>query len=106
MEIRSVPAVAPGPQGLDALAATAAPTPVQAVSNVLDPPVKLDIGTGAGQARFVRDGETKSLVFQVVDPVSDDVIVQLPTETVLRNRAYDASARARAAEAGTLTRVA
>ena len=106
MEIRSIVAPAPGPQGLDALGATAAPAPVQTVSNVLDPPVRIDIGPDAGEGRFVRDGETKSLVFQVVDPRSGDVIVQLPTETVLRNRAYDASARAHTAEASRVMRVA
>lgn len=106
MDIRAVSAIAPGPQGLDALAATAAPAPVQTVSNALDPPVKLDIGATAHDARFIRDTATQALVFQVVDPGSGDVIVQLPTETVLRNRAYDVSARAHAAQAGHVSRVA
>ena len=106
MEIRSASAVAPGPQGLDALAATAAPAPVQTISNALDPPVKLDLGSSSGDARFVRDRDTRTLVFEVVDPGSGDIIVQLPTATVLRNRAYDESARARAAPPGGVARVA
>ena len=106
MDIRSVSTVAPGPQGLDALAATAAPAPAPPVSNALDPPVKVDIGASSGNARFVRDADTRAIVYQVVDPSSGDVIVQLPTETVLRNRAYDESQRARTAPAGQISQVA
>lgn len=106
MEIRSVAAIVPGPQGLDALAATAAPTPVQPVANALDPPVKLDLGSGARDARYVRDSDTRAMVFEVVDPGSGEVIVQLPSETVLRNRAYEDTARARTAQAGRISQVA
>ena len=112
MEIRPVPPSTLGPQGLEALAATAAPAPEatpapqHAVSNALDPPVKVEIGTSAHAARFVRDVDTRALVLQVVDPGSGDVIVQLPTETVLRNRAYVDSERIRATQAGRISRVA
>lgn len=106
MEIRSVAAVAPGPQGLDALAASAAPAPVQPAANVLGPPVKLDLGPGAHDAHYVRDRDTHAMVFKVVDTDSGEVIAQLPSETALRNRAYDDSARARAAQAGRLSQVA
>ena len=106
MEIRSLPATASGPQGLDALGATAAPPPAEPASRALDPPVKLDIGTSGSDARFVRDQDTSAMVFQVVDPGSGDVIEQLPSETALRNRAYD-SARAQTTSAqGALSRVA
>lgn len=106
MEIRSVSAVAPGPQGLDALAATAAPEPVQPISNILEPPVKLDLGSGAHDGHFVRDSDTRAIVFQVVDTGSGEVIEQLPSEAALRNRAYDDSVRTRAAQAGRISQVA
>ena len=106
MEIRSVAAIVPGPQGLDALAATAAPAPVQPVANALDPPVKLDLGSGSRDAHYVRDRDTRAMVFEVVDTDSGEVIAQLPSEAVLRNRAYDESARTRAAQAGRISQVA
>ena len=93
MEIRFVQ----GPQGLDALGATAAPQPqpipasfTPASSAKLEPAVKIDIGAEADQPRFIRDTETKSIVFQVVDS-SGQVVDQLPSESALRNRAYASS---------------
>lgn len=74
----------------------------------LDPAVTLDIGPEAKPERaartetdyttkFVRDPEAKTLVYQVVDPASGDVVVQLPSATVLKNRAYAEANAARAA---------
>ena len=105
MEIRSLAA---GPQGLDALGATAAPrrrAPERPASNALDPPVKIEIGADARAGRFTRDTDTSTMVFQVVDSASGEVVEQLPSETALRNRAYD-SARAQRSEPGGLSRVA
>lgn len=106
MEIRSIQ----GPQGLDALGATAAPPPPpveQTQSKSLEPAVKLDLSNEAYQSRFVRDVDTSSIVFQVVDSASGDVVDQLPSESALRNRAY-ASSSTQSAKNGTatLTRVA
>lgn len=109
MEIRSIPALVQGPQGLDALAATAAP-PAQTTeqaptpSRSLEPAVKVDIGSDAHEARFVRDVDTSAIVFQVVDQNSGDVLAQLPSETALRNRAYAQSQAA--TNNGNLSRVA
>lgn len=110
MEIRSIPAVAQGPQGLDAIGATAAPQAQTAESsptpsNNLEPAVKVDIGAGSHQARFVRDVDTSAIVFQVVDQTSGDVLAQLPSENALRNRAY-ANAGAPNGANGALSRVA
>jgi flagellar protein FlaG len=104
MDINSVPAIVTGPRGLDALAATAAPPPAEPVPQALDPPVKLDIGTGG--VRYVRNQDTGTMVFQVVDPSSGDVIEQLPSETALRNRAYDSAHGHGASAPATLSRVA
>lgn len=108
MEIRNLPAFTPGPQGLDALAATAAPAPAspQPGSTVLDPPVKFDLGSSGRDAYFVRDRDTHALVFEVIDTGSGEVIAQLPSETALRNRAYDEAVRVRATQAGRVSQVA
>ncbi|MGH1569359.1 hypothetical protein ACRAWG_00230 [Methylobacterium sp. P31] len=112
MEIRPMSAATPGPQGLDALAATAAsavtqeaPEP-QTPSTPLEPAVKLDIGTGGDKARYIQDPETSAIVFQVVDPNSGNVVEQLPSETALRNRAYDSARGNQGGPAGSLSRVA
>lgn len=110
MEIRSIQ----GPQGLDAIGATAAPPPEDpkpsfdtTPASSLDPAVKVDIGSHAYQPRFVRDVDTGSIVFQVVDSNSGDVVDQLPSENALRNRAY-ATSTAQSAETkpASLSRVA
>lgn len=110
MEIRSISGVAQGPQGLDALGATAAPPPPTAESTPppsksLEPAVKVDIGSGSHEARFIRDVDTSAIVFQVVDQTSGDVLAQLPSESALRNRAY-ANAGASTGANGNLSRVA
>lgn len=107
MDIRSIPSPVQGPQGLDALAATAAPQPQQTEtpSKSLEPAVKIDIGTDERQARFVRDVDTRAIVLQVVDQNSGDVIAQLPSESALRNRAY-ASTSAQSTSNAALSRVA
>ncbi|MCC6009239.1 MAG: flagellar protein FlaG [Rhodobacteraceae bacterium] len=41
------------------------------------------------EARFVRDAVTETLVFQVIDMRRDEVIFQIPDETIMRmRRAY------------------
>jgi flagellar protein FlaG len=112
MDIRPLSATTPGPQGLDALAASAASavtqqnTPAQDATTPLEPAVKLDIAPAGDKARYIQDPDTSSIVFQVVDSNSGTVIDQLPSETALRNRAYDAAREAREAQPGKLSRVA
>lgn len=112
MEIRALTSTTPGPQGLEALGATAAaavtqeaPRP-QTPAKPLEPAVKLDIGTNGGKARYIQDPDTSSIVFQVVDPSSGNVIDQLPSETALRNRAYDSARSTLGSQSGSLSRVA
>ena len=112
MEIRALTSTTPGPQGLDALGATAAaavtqeaPRP-QTPAKPLEPAVKLDIGTNGGKARYIQDPDTSSIVFQVVDTTSGSVIEQLPSETALRNRAYESARGAQTTQAVGLSRVA
>lgn len=110
MDIRSITPVGSSPQGLEALAATAAPAPQTAENKEtptksLEPAVKVDISSDTHAARFVRDVDTSTIVFQVVDQTSGDVLAQLPSETALRNRAY-ANAGASNNANGALSRVA
>jgi flagellar protein FlaG len=42
----------------------------------------------------------------VVDPSSGNVIDQLPSETALRNRAYDSARSTQGSQSGSLSRVA
>ncbi|KNY23066.1 flagellar protein FlaG [Methylobacterium sp. ARG-1] len=113
MDIRPLSATTPGPQGLDALAASAASAVTQQNTSAqqdattpLEPAVKLDIAPAGDKARYIQDPDTSSIVFQVVDPNSGTVIDQLPSETALRNRAYDAAREAHEAQPGKLSRVA
>jgi hypothetical protein len=112
MEIRSLSVPASGPQGLDALAATAASAPTQEVAGSqadttpLEPAVKLDIGSSGDKARYIQDPDTSAIVFQVVDSSSGNVIEQLPSETALRNRAYESARGTGNASTGNLSRVA
>ena len=112
MDIRPLSATTPGPQGLDALAASAASAaaqepPVAEVANTpLEPAVKLDIAPAGDKARYIQDPDTSSIVFQVVDPNSGTVIEQLPSETALRNRAYDAARGSQGTAPGNLSRIA
>ncbi len=105
MDIRPLSATTPGPQGLDALAASAASARHAAdhAGAGRDHPART-----RGEARH-RPGRRQGAlhpgsghqfdrVFQVVDPNSGTVIDQLPSETALRNRAYDAAREAREAQ--------
>jgi flagellar protein FlaG len=110
MEIRSLSNPTPGPQGLDALGATAASAAPQETSEptapALEPAVRLDLSANGGKARFIQDPDTNAIVFQVVDPASGNVLDQLPSETALRNRAYDSAREAHGAQTGSLSRTA
>ncbi len=65
-------------------------------SRVLDPAVSIDVHPDAAEAKpseperrgYIRDQDSASLVFRVTDPKTGDVVMQLPTEMVLRARAY------------------
>ena len=50
----------------------------------------------AMEPRIRIDQDTKSVVYQEVDPNSGDVVVQLPDPVVLKARAYAEAAEARA----------
>jgi flagellar protein FlaG len=113
MDIRPLTTAPPaGPQGLDALAASAAAAPTQdipetpAATPPLAPAVTLDIGSSSGKARYIQDPDTSAIVFQVVDTTSGSVIEQLPSETALRNRAYESARGAQTTQAVGLSRVA
>ncbi|MFD0938292.1 hypothetical protein ACFQ12_24285, partial [Methylobacterium trifolii] len=43
---------------------------------------------------YVRDVESRSLVYQVVDPKSGDIVVQIPDAVVLKARTYAREAAA------------
>lgn len=75
--------------------------PVAASSNgpesrVLDPAVSVDVRSDTTEAKtaqpeqraYVRDQASASLVFRVTDPQAGDVVMQIPTEVILRARAY------------------
>lgn len=97
MDIRGLAGGSAGPQGLDALAATAAPAPVPNETEAprpLGPPVRFDVAAEAHSARYARDLDTQQIVFEVVEPTSGDVIDQLPTKAALRARAYAAEVAA------------
>ncbi|MHB2209661.1 hypothetical protein [Methylobacterium sp. CM6257] len=112
MEIRPLASSTPGPQGLDALAATAAAAPTQDTSQsqapapALEPAVKLDIGSTGSKARYIQDPDTSAIVFQVLDPASGNVVEQLPSETALRNRAYESARGTHGSQHSSLSRVA
>lgn len=102
---------------------TATVPPVQAVQPVeppqpaarpLEPAVRVDIRSGERpvaaadaprpadappveqtERRVTVDTETKSLVYQVVDAASGDIVVQLPDPVVLKARAYAEAAAAK-----------
>lgn len=100
---RPAPVVAPVPAAAPARAVAAEPerTP-------LEPAVKLDLSADAPspaadkaeyRAQVVRDNDTREMVYQVLDPLSGDIVVQLPSVVVLKARAYAETEAARTAEA-------
>ncbi|GJD80422.1 hypothetical protein NBEOAGPD_3663 [Methylobacterium gregans] len=104
---RPAPVVAPVPAAPPARAVAAEPerTP-------LEPAVKLDLSADADtpspapteadyRAQYVRDAEARQMVYQVVDPASGDIVVQLPSVTVLKARAYAEREAAQTARSGT-----
>ncbi|WP_375464085.1 hypothetical protein [uncultured Methylobacterium sp.] len=111
MSLPAITAPPPGPApGVTPIRPVPAPGP--AGGDVLGPAVSLRIGPDAAgapaasngktvQARpeaesrgYVRDAESRSLVFQVVDPASGDIVVQIPDAVVLKARAYAREAAA------------
>ncbi|WP_238178619.1 hypothetical protein [Methylobacterium dankookense] len=77
----------------------------------LEPAVTLDIGRGdaSGSAergvqseyrgRYVRPPDSQEIVFQVIDPGTGTVMVQLPSPQAVEARTYAEAAAARAAKA-------
>jgi len=106
---RPAPVVAPVAAAAPARAVAAEPT-----RTPLEPAVKLDLSAEAEapspaqteadyRAQYVRDADARQMVYQVVDPASGDIVVQLPTVTVLKARAYAEREAAQAARAGAQT---
>lgn len=77
----------------------------------LDPAVTLDIGRDApsdepergGQGeyrgRYVKAPESQQIVFQVIDPGTGTVVIQLPSPQAVEARTYAEATAARAAQA-------
>lgn len=76
----------------------------------LDPAVTLDIrdepsGTAERPAqteyrsRYVKDSDSRQIVFQVIDPGSGTVMVQLPSPQAIEARTYAEAAASHAAKA-------
>lgn len=67
-----------------------------APARTLDPAVALDLKPDAAEAKppeperraYIRDAESRSLVFRVTDPATGDVVMQIPNEVILKARAY------------------
>lgn len=102
---RPAPVVAPVAAAAPARAVAAEPT-----RTPLEPAVKLDLSAEADapspaadkaeyRAQVVRDNDTREMVYQVLDPLSGDIVVQLPSVVVLKARAYAETEAARTAEA-------
>lgn len=87
----------------------------------LEPAVQVDLGGAerGGETRgaeaesrtrsqFARDPQTEAIVYQVIDPVSGEVFVQLPDEATLRARIYarELEARAHAESTGSTVAIA
>ncbi|WP_162559799.1 hypothetical protein [Methylobacterium radiodurans] len=115
-EIGSVqPAERPAP--VVASIASAAPTRLVAAEperTPLEPAVRIDLSADADapspapteadyRAQYVRDAEARQMVYQVVDPASGDIVVQLPSVTVLKARAYAEREAAQTARPGAQT---
>ncbi|GJD38414.1 MULTISPECIES: hypothetical protein [Methylobacterium] len=112
----SMPTVAPVAPIVNAPAPVRKAGPATTVGTPLDPPVRFDVrlddapvaddqapkpdteAPTADERRITVDQDTKSLVYQVVDPNSGDVVVQLPEATILRARAYAEATAMRAKE--------
>ena len=106
--------------------AGAGPAPVQPVAPIsapepLAPAVRLDIrnperdaprsvpdaAATPNEARIRIDRDTRTVVYQEVDPASGDVIIQLPDPVILKARAYaEQAAAARATTEHPLDRTA
>lgn len=106
--IRPIERAAPIAVDVPLPAPARAPAQGPGPERTLEPAVTLDIGgeakperAGRGETdyttHFVRDPDAHQIVYQVVDPLSGDVVVQLPSVTVLKARAYAAANAARAA---------
>lgn len=114
----SIAAISASPP-ISTQASTAGTTPVRAAapassgqltgSHALGPAVSLRIGPESSGAAgdgskaaqpeaesrgYVRDAESRSLVYQVVDPKSGDIVVQIPDAVVLKARTYAREAAA------------
>jgi len=104
IERPAIPAVDPVP-----VATPSRPVETDPGGRRLDPAVTLALGSGSGPAtrhdseyrdQFIRDPDSRRIVYQVVDPATGDIVVQLPTETTLKARAYADAAALRSAEPG------
>ena len=90
--------------------ATSAGPQAQAGYAPLPPAAVVDLGAlampGKDSGRYVRDADTRAMVFQVVDTAHGNVIDQFPSENALRNRAYAAAQAMREQVPGNLSKAA
>ena len=95
--VASIPAAAP-----------TRPVAAEPERTPLEPAVKIYLSADAPspaadkaeyRAQVVRDNDTREMVYQVLDPLSGDIVVQLPSGVVLKARAYAETEAARTAEA-------
>ncbi|KQP51728.1 hypothetical protein ASG40_06020 [Methylobacterium sp. Leaf399] len=71
---------------------------IRPISNPASPVAEnrpVEVEAERTERRVTVDQDTKTLVYQLVDPGSGDVVVQLPDPVVLKARAYAAVAAAR-----------
>ncbi len=103
MSIGPVTAFAPStpPAGVQVSAPVRSVSSARPVESMaLGPAVSLDIGGESEPAKesgresgpetrgYVREAESNALVYQVVDPQTGDVVIQIPDEVVIKARAY------------------
>jgi len=72
------------------------PAGTEPQGRALEPAVSVDVSAREADAKsrtderrgFVRDADSRSLVFQVTDARTGDVVIQIPDIVVLKARAY------------------
>ena len=95
--LRPVPTQPPIPQVSEARPVAATAPTGGADAQRLDPAVSVEVDPEAAQKSaaaasdkrgFIRDADSHSLVYQVTDASTGDVVLQIPDEVVLKARAY------------------
>jgi len=113
--ILAVRSPAPGPAPVAPVSPVAAPEPlapavrvdirndnredIRARERETSPP-RPDAAAAPTEARVRIDRDTRTVVYQEVDPASGDVVIQLPDPVILKARAYAEQAAAARATTG------